>query len=376
MATNIGLPTLKISFERAAAEVANRSKKGYVALFVRDAKATGVHLLSSTALIPAELGAENKQHILTAFEGSDRGAPSLVILVVIEEREDTTALEAGLKAIEKYSIDYLAGPKDVTDDEMAKLVAWVKAQRALYRPVKLVKPWKTAGSDDMGVIELDETGMQTAASADSDGSGAVTAAEYCARIAGILAGIPMGMSSTNAALPELTAVTARTTEEQAKAINEGKLILIHDGLQAKIARGVNSLTTIPTNGNPDWCKIKIVEGMDLITYYLRTTVENSYLGKFPNTYDNKQLLVTAISEYFQYLEREGVLSPGESSVAVDYDRQLQWLKSQGVETANLTRQQVLEYQTGSWVFLKCRGRLTDAMEDFEVSFDALGYGTV
>ena len=139
---------------------------------------------------------------------------------------------------------------------------------------------------------------------------------------------------------------------------------------------MNSLTTIPTNGNQDWCKIKIVEGMDLITYFLRTTIENSYLGKFPNTYDNKQLLVTAISEYFKYLEQEGVLSPGESSVEVDYDRQLQWLKSQGVEVASLTRQQILEYQTGSWVFIKCRGRLTDAMEDFEVSFDALGYGTV
>ena len=230
-----------------------------------------------------------------------------------------------------------------------------------------MKPWKTAGSDDMGIIELDETDMKNAA-------GAVTAAAYCARIAGILAGIPMGMSCTNAAMPELTQVTARTTEEQIEAINNGKLILVHDGLQAKIARGVNSLTTIPANGNQDWSKIKIVEGMDLITYYLRTTIETQYLGRFPNTYDNKQLLVTAISEYFQYLEREGVLSPGESHVEVDYDRQLQWLKSQGVETADLTRQQILEYQTASWVFIKCRGRLVDAMEDFEVSFDALGYG--
>lgn len=90
--------------------MANRSKKGYVAMMVRDASAQGVHLLSSDALIPSGLGEENKKHILTAFEGSDRGAPSLVILVVIKEgTEDTTALEGGLKAIEQYSIDYLAG---------------------------------------------------------------------------------------------------------------------------------------------------------------------------------------------------------------------------------------------------------------------------
>ena len=80
MATTIGLPTLKISFEKAAAEVASRSKKGYVAMFVRDSNAQGVYLLNSTALIPTGLGEDNKKHILTAFEGSDRGSPSLVIL--------------------------------------------------------------------------------------------------------------------------------------------------------------------------------------------------------------------------------------------------------------------------------------------------------
>lgn len=37
----------------------------------------------------------------------------------------------------------------------------------------------------------------------------------------------------------------------------------------------------------------------------------------------------------------------------------------------MTRQQVLEYQTGSWVFIRCRGRLVDAMEDFEVLFNNL-----
>ena len=365
MATTIGLPTLKIAFEKAAEQVANRSKKGYVALFVRDAQEQGVHALSSEALIPANLGEANKEYVRQCFTGSDRGGPSLVYLVVIATgTDDTTALEAGLKSIEQYSIDYLAGPPDVTDEELAKLVEWVKAQRAAYRTVKLVKPWKTAGSDDMGIIELDESGM-------TDKDGAVTAAEYCGRIAGILAGIPMGMSCAYAALPELTAVTARTTEEQIEAINNGKLILIHDGIQAKIARGVNSLTTIPATGKADWSKIKIVEGMDLITYFLRTTIENSWLGRYPNTYDNKQLLVAAIYNYFLELEQAGVLAAGESFAEVDYDRQLQWLQSQGVETASLTEQQVLEYQTGSYVFLKCGGRLVDAMEDFEGLFNNL-----
>ena len=37
----------------------------------------------------------------------------------------------------------------------------------------------------------------------------------------------------------------------------------------------------------------------------------------------------------------------------------------------MTVQQVLEYQTGSWVFLRCGGRLVDAREDFEAHFNNL-----
>ena len=60
MATTIGLPSLTITFQAAAQQAANRSKKGYVGVFVRDAKAQGVHQLSSAALIPTELGQETR----------------------------------------------------------------------------------------------------------------------------------------------------------------------------------------------------------------------------------------------------------------------------------------------------------------------------
>lgn len=368
MNETIGLPKLKIAFEAAAQAVANRSKKGYVGMVIRDEKAQGLHKLSSDTMIPLELGEANKARIKTAFEGSDRGKPSLVYLSVIppaaEGDTTTVALESGLKLLESVSVDYLAGPPDVTDGELTVLDAWIQAQRAAYRPVKLVRPFTGEGSDDMGIIQLEETGLKVL-------DKAVTPASYCARIAGILAGIPMSMSSTYASLPEVTAVTERSEAEQTEAIDDGKLILIHDGQKAKIARGVNSLVTIPPKGKSDWRFIKIVEGMDLITYYLRTTIEDAYIGRYANIYDNKQLLVAEVLAYLQYLERAGVLNPGQSFCQIDYERQLNYLKSQGVETADLTEQQVLEYQTDTWVFLRCGGRLANAMEDFEVLFNNL-----
>jgi hypothetical protein len=190
-------------------------------------------------------------------------------------------------------------------------------------------------------------------------------------LAGLLAGIPAGMSSTYAQLPELTAVTPRSVEEQKAAVNDGELILMHDGLVAKIVRGVNSLTTIPQSGSSDWSKIKIVEGMDLITYYLRTTIQNEYVGRYPNTYDNKCVLVTAISAYLQELEAQGVLNPGESWCEIDVEAQERWMASQGVDTSAMTEQEIKEYQTGSWVFVRAGGRLVDAMEDFQVEFSNL-----
>lgn len=365
MATKYGLPTLTITFQRAAEDTTSQLKSGVVGVIVRDAEANGVYQLISPTLIPSELGADNIAHIKGAFEGSDRGQPGKVVLLVIATgTEDTSNLEAGLPLLEGVAVDYLAGPPDVTEDELTVLTDWVKAQRKAYKPVKLVRPYRSAGSNDMGIIEVDETDMK-------DKDGAVTAAEFCARLAGILAGIPVNMSATNVAIPELTQVTKRSKAEQEAAIQAGKLILIHDGIQAKIARAVNSLTTIPSGGSADWSKIKIVQGMDTISYYLHSTIDASYVGRYANTYDNKQLLVAAIQDYLTYLESANVLASGSSFVEVDYEGQLKWLTDNKVDTSGMTRQQVLEAQTGSWVFLRCGGRLVDAMEDFTINFETM-----
>ena len=292
MATTIGLPSLTITFQAAAQQAANRSKKGYVGVFVRDAKAQGVHQLSSAALIPTELGQENQNYIRRAFTGSDRGGPSKVVAVVIATgTEDTTALEAGLKSIEGLTLDYLAGPPDVTAAELAALEKWVKARRAAYFTEKLVEPNPSKAPDDMGIIDFAETDEAIA-----EGETTYTAGEYASRIAGVLAGIPSGMSATYAPLTELTAVTPRSTQEQEAAIKAGKLILIHDGIKAKIARGVNSLTTIPDGGKADWSQIKIVEGMDVIIHDIYTTFEDEDVGKVVNSYDNKQLFVGEVND--------------------------------------------------------------------------------
>lgn len=367
MATTIGLPSLTITFQAAAQQAANRSKKGYVGVFVRDAKAQGVHQLSSAALIPAELGQDNQGYIKRAFTGSDRAAPARWWRWSSPRvRRTPPPWRRGLKSIEGLTLDYLAGPPDATAAELTALEKWVKDRRAAYFTEKLVEPNAAKAPDDMGIIDFAETDGSIA-----EGEITYTAGQYASRIAGVLAGIPAGMSATYAPLTELTAVTPRSTQEQEAAIKAGKLILIHDGVKAKIARGVNSLTTIPATGKADWSKIKIVEGMDLLTYYLRTTIQDQYVGRYANTYDNKCVLVTAIQTFLAELEGQGVLSSGESWAEIDVEAQEKWMRSQGIETADMTAQEIREYQTGSWVFVRVGGRFVDAMEDFQLSVDNL-----
>lgn len=364
MATSIGLPTLTIRFQAAAQAAANRSKRGFVGLIIRDAKAQGLHQMSSAALIPSELGQINRDYIAQAFTGSDRGGPSKVVAAVIAPgTTNTDAFEGGLKRFESLSLDYIAGPPDLTDGEQVMLQDWIKARRKAHRTEKGVVP-KADAPNDMGIVSFEEDSLTAAGKSH-------TAAQYASRMAGILAGIPMGMSCTNVVLPELTAVTPRSTAEQNAAVDAGKLILIHDGLKAKIARGVNSLTATPLEGKDDWRKIKIVEGMDLITYYLRTTIEDDYVGRYANTYDNKCVLVTAITNYLCYLEGEGVLEKGTGGAEIDVEAQRKWLEANHVDTSGLTDQEVKEHDTGSWVFLRCKGRLVDAMEDFGIIFNNL-----
>ncbi|MEM5781212.1 MAG: phage tail sheath C-terminal domain-containing protein, partial [Lawsonibacter sp.] len=237
------------------------------------------------------------------------------------------------------------------------LATWVKARRAALIPIRAVLPGHAG--DDMGLINFTPC---PEAGEISVGSDTFTAAEYCSRIAGILAGIPVACSSTGTVLEEVTAVPPWPDAES--AVDAGKLILLHDGISASIARGVNSLVTVPADGAEEWKKIKIVEGLDLITYYLRTTVNTSYKGKYANSYDNKMLLVSAVQTYLEVLEGKGVLEAGSSWVEIDLEAQRDYLKGQGVDVDGLTDQQIREHKTGSWVFLAFGATLLDAMEDF------------
>ena len=218
-------------------------------------------------------------------------------------------------------------------------------------------------ADCEGIVNV--TGGYT----DADGN-ELTAEAACARIAGIICGTPMTISCTYAPLSEATTCPAKTQEAIDEAVDAGELVLMWDGEKVKIVRGVNSFTTTTTDKGDSYKKIKLVETMDMIQHDIRKTSEDSYIGKYANSYDNKCLLTTAINGYFDSLVRDGILASG--SCEIDVDAQRTYLKSKGgkfvidgetITIEDATELQIKQANTGSQVFLKCTISMLDALED-------------
>lgn len=353
----MGQPSINISFESRAASAVTRSQKGIVALIVRDSKEPGGHVLTSASQIPTTLGTENQAYIRRVFLGYVN-SPRKVLFYV--QAGEEVGLAAALTWLATQVFDYLVAPPDVTAAECEVVKAWIEERRSDDNAIcKAVLPDTAADSE--AIINFTTAGIKA-------GNTTYTAAQYASRIAGLIAGTPMTISCTYAPLTEVSDVERLTREEMDAAEDAGELILFHDGEKVKTARGVNSLKATTDTKGDIFKKIKMVEAMDMIQSDIRLTIQDSYIGKYANSYDNKCLLTTAIKTYLETLEKEGILQEGSSSVGIDLEAQEAWLKAQGVDTAALTEQQIKEYPTGSKVILAAACKILDAIEDVDLKF--------
>jgi len=260
--------------------------------------------------------------------------------------------------LETAQWDYLAVPQ-IAADKVNAMATWVKGLRDTKDiRVKAVLP--DCEADHEGIINFITDDIKV-------GATTYTTAQYCARIAGILAGNPLTISSTFQVLPEVDDVPHWTRDEFDLAINAGELCLMHDGEKVKITRGVNSLTTFTSDKGEAFSKIKIVDILDLIHRDIKRTAEDYYIGKLPNDYDHKILLVTAVNAYLETLENEGLLDRRKNRIDVDAEAHRLYLEGKGLSTEDMTLQQLREANTGAQVFLAGSCKPLDAMEDIKLT---------
>ena len=353
----MGLPQILIEFKTKGTTAVKRSARGIVALILKDdtdTSFTSKAYRSITEIGENEWKPENKDYIQKAF----LGAPSKVLV----ERVATTAENFGeaLQRLENKKWNYLAVPE--IGEHAAAVEAWVKGERNnAKKTFKAVLP--SSGSDHEGIINFATAGITA-------GGKAYSTAEYCVRIAGILAGIPFSRSATYYVLPEVESITESTTTTPDEDINAGKLILINDGEKIKIGRAVNSLVTTTADKGEDFKKVKIVDAVDLVRDDIRDTFDGGYVGNVVNSYDNKVLFLAAVNAYFKELARMDVLDPDYDNLAsIDVEAQRIYLEGKGIDVSGMDEQQIKEANTGSMVFAAAAVKFLDAMEDLKFTIE-------
>lgn len=353
----MGLPNINIEFKTQGITSVQRSKKGVVGIILKDAAqaAQGAHILTNATEIPAALGADNKAYLERAFLGYINPPRKLIVYVLADTAEN---LNDALAYFATQIVDYLVGPPDCSSAEASAIATWIKSQRLDDFTPKAVLP--SCASDSEAIINFTTDGIKA-------GETEFTTAEYCSRIAGLIAGTPMTIACTYAPLAKLTDVTRLTKSAMDDAIDDGEFIIYHDGEKVKVGRGVNSLKTTTQEKGEAFKKIKIVEAIDMMKNDIRMTAQDSYIGKYANSYDNKCLLITAIKGYLDQLELDGILQGGASKVEIDLEAQEAYLKSTGVDTSEMTEQEIKEANTGSKVFLKMSVKILDAIEDIDIA---------
>ena len=295
-------PSISITFVEKAASMIERGSRGIVALVLRDASIKGepeVYTIRDVTGIPAGWSEANKQYVKDCLKGYST-APLKVIVYVMSATEEAEQLYTDmLSYLETETFQWLAIPTVETDGKTSDIVSWVKTQRENDNMIKAVLPNADA-ADCEGIINWVST-LSYEETVSSDGNNTtVTVKKYTPeqgtpRIAGILAGTDITISATYAPMKDFSDTSRLNQSERDTAVGAGKLIALWDGEKVKLDRAVTSFVTTTANKGDSFKKIKLVEDMDMIKTDIQSTIQDDYIGKYANSYDNKCLLITAIN---------------------------------------------------------------------------------
>ena len=347
----MSLPSISVTFTEAAKSMLSRTDRGTVGMILKDAApTTNPAVLYDVDDIPSTASAASVTAMKMALKGYDKAPLSVTAYFVGNEATDYTA---GLNYFANNVVDYLCCPTATTDNQVDAVKTWVIDQRE-NEDSKTVAVLPKCTGDSEGIVNFTTEEVD-------EGTTKYTAEQMTARIAGILASTGINMSATFAPMEEMTGCTALSKTELNKADESGQLVCFYDGEKVKLGRAVNSLTTTDKTKGDQWKKIRIVRIMDVIRTDIRRIAQDSYIGKYAATYDNKCLLVGAIQSYLNGLINENALY--SASVGFNISKIKEYLTNKGVSVKGMSDDAIKQHDTGSYVFLAATIGIADAIED-------------
>lgn len=392
-AEKFGLPQVIIDFKTKSVSAIARSARGIGVMILNDesTNVSNFYKINDSTDIP-DTGLSDEA--IDLIKKALLGTPLRILVYTLPKSgttvsDGTTLLKQAdvLKKLATVKWNYICHPTGTAQDQ-TDLATWVASQRNNKRKTFKAVVANDSTADDKGVINFTTENIRVVNPAYTDALNLANgdaskvdakipeyntymAAQYTARIMGILAGLPLDRSATYYQLEEV--VDCKAYDDIDDNISKGELCLFdeQDGNGVKIARACNSLHTFTTDVGEDFRYIKIVEAVDMITDDIRDTFKNSYVGKVINDYNHKMLFIAAILVYFNGI-KGNVLDASESAtntVDIDESAQKDYITLHGVDNpADLSVQQIREYNTGTHVYLTGRVTPVNAMEDLKINF--------
>lgn len=347
----MGLPQVLINLKTIANSVITRGEKGVVCVLLKETT-SGTHEITKESEIPDTFTASNKDHVKRVLTGKVKK----VITV-----ENSTLADA-LNTASTLEFNYIVGYETMTDVEVGSIVTWLKDLRDDKRIyVSAILPTISTVHNYEGIIAVDQSDCKI-------NSTTLTKAQLCAVVAGVVASCPLTESVTFKEVKALTFAPKYTKTQLDTMIDAGKFVIYNDGRKFKVARGVNSLTTLSANQTEDFKSIKIIETLDSIRNDIKKFGEDNWIGKYANTYDEKINICVAIEEYLKTLENNKLLDKDKSSVNLDLEAIRSYLISKGVKGAvDMEDSELKEASTGASIFLTANCKPTNAIEDININ---------
>lgn len=366
-----GMPQIIINFRTKGTTAIKRSARGIVAMILHNETKDEIHnyTIRDVSDIPdTGLTDENVDLIKKCLLGT----PLRILVYTLPNTNVDGATKNQtnvLKMLTNIKWNWLCAPT-ASGQEQQDLASWIKAQRSnKHKTFKAVLSGQ--GADHEGIVNFCTNDIKVRTDTDSFGNPVYTtytALQYTARIAGILAGLSLDRSATYFKLTEVESV--EVYEDIDTLIDKGELLLIdeQDGDGVKIARACNSLTTFTTDKGEEFRKIKIIEGIDLVTDDIRDTFKKYYVGKVINGYNNKMLFISAIMVYFSAIKGNVLDADAPSTVDINTTWQSNYAKLHGDDPTTMSVMEIRQYNTGDTLALVGDLRFVDAMENLNIDF--------
>ena len=348
----MGLPIIDISFKQLAKSAVARSQRGIVALILKDTAKASLTVFDEGD-IPSNLTEANQNLIKDVLKGS----PNKIELYVLGSSDE---ISEALTYFEGVEFNLMCMPQAESGDTTA-IKAFIKKMNDVVK-YKCDVILANEKADSEAIINY--TAKDIVVNGET-----IETSNHTARMAGLIEGTPLHQSITFATLSDVDSIENLTKEEADSRIDAGELILVREMGKVRVARGVNSLTTLTDVKGNAFQKIKLRKTLNLIHNDLRRVIVEKYIGKVPNNYDNKCILITEIKNYLDELATEQLIEK-VNTVGIDLIAQKKWLKDNtNLDVNVMSEQEIKEANTQSNVFIAISLKVVDAMEDIVVSVE-------